>query len=118
MQLQVSAVLICVVFLETLTCPLKTLFWNAKGLTSENFTELKILVFNSNIDIIGIVEIGASTENLGCYYINGYQAFSLRRLRQVALGTIVYVKLTFLANMHVRHNMTDFDSLEAVEINV
>ncbi len=96
----------------------KILFWNAGGLTNDKFTELKYTVFTHNIDLLGIVESGASTENLDFYRINGYQTFCLQRARQVASGIIVYIKNTFTANMTVGHSMTDSDKLEVIEINV
>ncbi|KAG8184194.1 hypothetical protein JTE90_015559 [Oedothorax gibbosus] len=97
---------------------LKILFWNAGGLTQDKFTELKQISYTESPDVIGIVESGASDDNLKYFPFKNYTTFSLQRSRQIVSGIVIFVKNNLIAKPYIKHVMSDSDTLEAFEIRV
>ncbi|GBL90839.1 hypothetical protein AVEN_215569-1 [Araneus ventricosus] len=47
-------------------------FWNAGGLSSDKFCELKTILKREDCDVFAVVEAGASTDSLEYYKHHGY----------------------------------------------
>lgn len=97
---------------------LRTMFWNADGLTQDKFSEFKQIVTSNDIDIYAIVEAGASTNNELFFQLPGYQKYVLKMARQVASGMLMAVKSSITARFRVVKEMSDADKLEAAELEV
>ncbi|GFR22387.1 hypothetical protein TNCT_648281 [Trichonephila clavata] len=96
----------------------KISFWNAGGLTNDKFIELKTIVLNNDLDVMGIVECGAAADNEEYFNLTGYQKFVLKRSRQIASGIIVFVRLSLKAKLIASRQMTTDDKLEFVQMHI
>ncbi|GFQ97791.1 hypothetical protein TNCT_347801 [Trichonephila clavata] len=92
-------------------------FWNAGGLTNDKFTELKTIVLNNDLDVMGI-KCGAAADNKEYFNLNDYQKFVLKRSRQIASGIIVFVKLSLKTKLIASRQMTTDDKLEFVQMHI
>ncbi|GFQ91379.1 hypothetical protein TNCT_542081 [Trichonephila clavata] len=93
----------------------KISFWNAGGLANDKFTELKTIVLNNDLDIMGIVECGAAADNEEYFNLTDYQKFLLKRSTQIASGIIVFVRLSLKVKLIASRQMTTDDKLEFVQ---
>lgn len=93
------------------------LFWNAGGLSSDKFSELKTILTRENGDVFAIVEAGASTDALEYYRHRNFVLYALPRSRQIASGIIVGVRNSITGNFRVLHEMDD-NKFEAVELSL
>ncbi|GFR15123.1 uncharacterized protein TNCT_220251 [Trichonephila clavata] len=96
----------------------KISFWNAGGLTNDKFTELKTIVLNNDLDVMGIVECGAAADNEEYFNLTGFQKFVLKRSRQIASGIIVFFRLSLRAKLIASCQMTTDDKLEFVQMHI
>ena len=92
-------------------------FWNAGGLSTDKFTELKVILDKHDTDMFAIVEAGAATEAINTYKYRKYNLYVLPRGRQVASGIIVGVKKDITAKFKILHEMGE-NKFEAVQITI
>ncbi|XP_014293152.1 uncharacterized protein [Halyomorpha halys] len=91
----------------------KSIFWNAGGLTQDKYTELKVFIAKNEIDIFAIAEAGKSTEDIQYYQIPGYKVTSLKRTQQIASGIVIGVKTQYAIKVNIMHEMNVGDKHEA-----
>ncbi|GFT85467.1 uncharacterized protein TNCV_498001 [Trichonephila clavipes] len=99
------------------TTAITAIFWNAGGLSTDKFCELKTILKREDSDVFAIVEAGASTDHLEYYRHHDYVFYTLPRSRQIASSIIVGIKNTITANFKILHEMQD-NTFEAVELNL
>ncbi|GFQ64693.1 hypothetical protein TNCT_486421 [Trichonephila clavata] len=107
------------VFFKTRTEPVfETSFWNAGGLSNDKFTELKTIVLSNDLDVMGILEVGAAAYNEEYFNLTGYQKFVVNHSRQIASGITVFVKVFLKAKLNASRQMTTDDKLEFVQMHI
>lgn len=82
------------------------------------FIEFTKMVIDNDVDVFGIVEAGAASDNLDDYKIPGFQSYVLPRARSHSSGIIVAAREKLCADFKVIKEMSDTDRLELVELGI
>ena len=86
---------------------LKCLFFNARSMRGETFSELKCLTAQENFDIITIAETFLDTVNIDLvceYQLQGYKLFNRDRINRRGGGVAIYVKNCLNPTLITHHN--------------
>jgi exonuclease III len=100
------------------TTKLTILQWNAGCLSSAKMTELKQITTQNDADLLIINEAKIIAENVQYYNIKHFTNHTLFKVRQIASGMLVTVRINLKSEFKIIKELNDYDTAEIVKKSI
>ena len=98
---------------------LRTLQWNAGGMSQDKKTQLQKIMAQYDVDVFTIMEANLTDDMLMNYRFKGYTLYLLPKYRQIASGILTGVRETLTASFEITKEMGySQDLCEIITLNV